>query len=193
MGVAGVIEVAKKTLSVWQGQRKAGGKPGGFASRVRTAFRRFVGDGKGAAAKDAGDEAGRVFPDDASAGAETASVGVQTELGEHERVNLDVVRFVKKAADDLHAQLLEATGDSGSAEFDVQAFEAAGARSVLFSGWLVDETARGKLLFSFYESQNRDIPPALSLTDARRSMRDSDERDYFQPSWWAQYILSGRH
>ena len=68
---------------------------------------------------------------------------MQTELGEHERVNLDVVRFVKKAADDLHAQLLEATGDSGSAEFDVQAFEAAtraAAEEVLeprtkFEGW----------------------------------------------------------
>jgi len=74
----------------------------------------------------------------------------------------------------------------------VQALEAAGANSVLFSGWLVEESARGKLMFSFYDSQNRDMPPAISMTEARKSLRESDDKDYFQPSWWAQYVLSGQ-
>ncbi len=63
---------------------------------------------------------------------------------------------------------------------------------MLVSTWLVDEKARGKLFFAFYEARNRDLTAARALTEARRSLADSTDADYFQPSWWGQYVLAGQ-
>jgi hypothetical protein len=75
----------------------------------------------------------------------------------------------------------------------IQALESAGAGAVLLSTWMVNDNARGKLLYSFYDSRNREYPPGRSLGEARRSLKETDgDNNYFQPSWWGQYILAGQ-
>lgn len=94
----------------------------------------------------------------------------------------------------LVAQVVVISADSSPAAAlrRIQTFESAGAGSVMVSTWLVEEQARGKLFFAFYDARNRDLTAARALTEARRSLTDSDEANYFQPSWWGQYVLAGQ-
>jgi hypothetical protein len=73
------------------------------------------------------------------------------------------------------------------------ALATAGASYIVASSWLVDEGVRGRYLYNFYEAMNRDRPAYVALGEARRTAAgEGNNNGYFDPSWWAQYILYGR-
>jgi hypothetical protein len=73
------------------------------------------------------------------------------------------------------------------------ALATAGATHIVASSWLVDEGVRGRFLYNFYEAMNRDRPAYVALGEARRTAAaEGNNNGYFDPSWWAQYVLYGR-
>ena len=73
------------------------------------------------------------------------------------------------------------------------ALATAGATYIVASSWLVDEGVRGRFLYNFYEAMNRDRPAYVAIGEARRTAAgEGNNNGYFDPSWWAQYILYGR-
>jgi hypothetical protein len=73
------------------------------------------------------------------------------------------------------------------------ALATAGATYIITSSWLVDEGARGRFLYNFYEAMNRDRPAYVALGEARTTAAaEGNNNGYFDPSWWAQYVLYGR-
>ena len=72
-----------------------------------------------------------------------------------------------------------------------QALRAGGFDSVIYTTWLVDQTVRSKMLYSFYDARNRDRTPARAIAEARQILLDDGLRSYFDPSWWGAYTLAG--
>ena len=72
-----------------------------------------------------------------------------------------------------------------------QALRASGTDTVIYTTWLVDQTVRSKMLYSFYDARNRDRTPARALAEARQFLLDHGLRSYFDPSWWGAYTLAG--
>ncbi len=72
-----------------------------------------------------------------------------------------------------------------------QALRSAGMDNVIYTTWLVDQTVRSKVLYSFYDARNRDRTPARSIAEARQILLDDGLRSYFDPSWWGSYTLAG--
>ena len=94
---------------------------------------------------------------------------------------------------DLVAQavILSATSSPEVMRRRGQAFVSAGARSVITASWLVEETVRGKYLYTFYEAGNRDRPPSRAMVEAREALQKNPDTPNFDPSYWGQFILHG--
>jgi hypothetical protein len=75
----------------------------------------------------------------------------------------------------------------------VQAFRAAGVRSVVVRSWEVETASRSKFFFSAYEGFIQHGDPNRSFQQTRKSLMDDqallgDEG----PRWWGPYLTFGR-
>jgi hypothetical protein len=72
------------------------------------------------------------------------------------------------------------------------AFYNAGAINLVLSNRLIDEHVRGRFTYNFYEAINRERPPVMAISEARKTLSsDNAYNGYFDPSWWGQFILYG--
>ena len=95
---------------------------------------------------------------------------------------------------DITTQLTTLSADSSPKHLirQAHAFYSAGASNLVLSNRLVDEQVRGRYLYNVYEAINRERPPVMALSEARKTMAsDSAHNGYFDPSWWGQFILYG--
>lgn len=109
-------------------------------------------------------------------------------------MNDGTVSLATVRSKDITTQVTILSADSSPKHLlrQAHAFYNAGATNLVLSNRLVDEQVRGRYLYNFYEAINRERPPVMALSEARKTMAsDSAHNGYFDPSWWGQFILYG--
>ncbi|MEC7241805.1 MAG: CHAT domain-containing protein [Myxococcota bacterium] len=118
------------------------------------------------------------------------------KTGDHGGIQMsdNTVSLATVRSKDITTQVTILSSDSSPKHLmrQAHAFYRAGATNLVLSNRLIDEQVRGRYLYNFYEAINRERPPVMALSEARKTMAsDSAHNGYFDPSWWGQFILYG--